>query len=149
TVTFTPEQLAPFVGNGRLYEVDIFASYGREAWGWMGFDNLRVPGTLASYIPGDANGDGTVSVADMQAAIPKYTGFRSTVPVAKPDGLARIHGDMTGEGDVSVNDLQIMVANYGQSQSASTQQLVSPVAGAAVLSYNPANGVVTIDPANA
>src|SRR5690606_38061080 len=86
-VNIDPADLAPYVNNGKLYQLDFFDSFGATSWAWTGFDNVRVPGTLASYNQGDTDGDGDIDNTDIGAAFGKFTGPRNTAtPVAKPDG---------------------------------------------------------------
>ena len=42
TVEIPKEDLAPYVGDGKQYAVDIFDSHS-GGWGWIGFDTVRIP----------------------------------------------------------------------------------------------------------
>lgn len=135
-VGFTAEQLAPFVNDGNRYEIDFFDSFGESSWGWIGFDNLRVPGTLSPFQKGDTNGDNDVDSGDSSTVFANFTGARSASPVAKSDGLARIHGDFDGNGDVDGGDVVEHIANIG---------LTAPTSGAAKLLYDPSDGSVSLN----
>ena len=52
---------------------------------------------------GDANGDGTVGLADLQALAENYGNTSATWSM----------GDFTGEGTVGLADLQALADNYG------------------------------------
>jgi hypothetical protein len=136
TALFTAEQLAPFANDGNRYEIDFFDSFGESSWGWIGFDNLRVPGALSPFQPGDTDGDDDTDDTDSAAVFDNFTGTRSDSPVAKTDGLARVHGDFDGNGDVDGGDVIEHVANIG---------LTAPTSGAAMLLYDPSDGSVVLD----
>ena len=136
TVTFSAAELAPFVNNGRRYQVDFIDSFGEGSWAHIGFDNVRVPGTLSAFAKGDANGDGSTNAADSSIVFGNFTGWRSAVPMAKSDGLAREDGDFDGNGDVDGGDVLQHIANIG---------LTAPAGGGAKLTYNPADGSVSLN----
>jgi len=140
TVMFTHDQLAAFANDGNLYQIDFIDSFGESSWGHIGFDNLRVPGALATFAPGDTNGDGVVDATDTATVFANFTGFRNASPVAKPDGLARIHGDFSGNGDVDGGDVIENLANIG---------LTAPTSGSAQLIYSSTTGEVKLDAAGA
>ncbi len=60
-------------------------------------------------VPGDANGDGAVNVADLLAVITAW-GACPTLPVACPADIAPFPG---GDGQVNVSDLLLVVTNWG------------------------------------
>jgi hypothetical protein len=136
TVTFSAAELAPYVNNGRRYQVDFIDSFGEGSWAHIGFDNVRVPGTLSAFAKGDANGDGATNAADSTVVFGNFTGWRSAVPMAKTDGLAREEGDFDGNGDVDGGDVLQNIANIG---------LTSPTSGAAKLIYDPGDGSVSLN----
>ncbi|BBO30875.1 PEP-CTERM sorting domain-containing protein [Lacipirellula parvula] len=140
TITFTSAELAPYANNGRRYQIDFIDSYGEGSWAHIGFDNVRVPGTLSTFAKGDVNGDGATNSADTSILFSHFTSWRSAVPMAKPDGLARDDGDFDGNGDVDGGDVLQHVANIG---------LTAPAAGKAKLVYNPADGSVSFNASGA
>lgn len=151
TVTFTADMLAPYVNNGRKYQIDIFDSYGSSSWAWVGFDNLRIPGTLTTpYLPGDTDGDGDIDNTDLGKAFGSFTGPRSPVPFNKFDGLAHADGDFDGDGDVTNTDLGAALGNFTGPNVVVTSTEFSILSNhAAQLIYNPDDGVVTLDATNA
>lgn len=136
TITFTSAELAPYANNGRRYQLDFIDSFGEGSWAHIGFDNVRVPGTLSAFAKGDVNGDGATNSADTSILFNQFTGWRSAVPMAKPDGLAREEGDFDGNGDVDGGDVLHHLANIG---------LTAPAASKAKLIYNPADGSVSFN----
>ena len=81
-VIISAEDLAPFVSDSETYTVDVFDS-SAGGWGWIGFDNVVVPGTLATpaelifdFEGGDAQGWTNVS---FDAELP-----HAFTPVADP-----------------------------------------------------------------
>ena len=69
TVSISQADLAPFVSSEKTYRIDIYDSY-RGPWSWMGFDTVKIPGSLVDNgggggVPGDVNSDGIVNAVDM------------------------------------------------------------------------------------
>ena len=44
-VVISADDLAPFVSDSETYTVDVFDS-SAGGWGWIGFDNVKIPGKL-------------------------------------------------------------------------------------------------------
>jgi len=67
-------------------------------------------------LPGDANGDGLVDVAD-------YNIWAANVGKT---GATWAQGDFTGDGIVDINDLTIVLANYGATYGAGIKAVPEP-----------------------
>jgi hypothetical protein len=87
--------------------------------GWMGFGNRRgllscgtpgAPGILNAHIfanghlPGDLDGDGSVSLDDLTILLSNY---------GTTSGATFAQGDADGDGDVDLNDLTAMLSRFG------------------------------------
>ncbi|HEY1121477.1 MAG TPA: LamG-like jellyroll fold domain-containing protein, partial [Haloferula sp.] len=46
-VSFSEAELAPYANDGKRYSLD-FIDYNKGGWGWTRFDNVSIPGTLAT-----------------------------------------------------------------------------------------------------
>ena len=70
TVSISQEDLAPFANDGQVYTVDIYDSY-LGGWGWIGYDSVRIPGTLATGngFPGDFDNNGIADTDDLDALV--------------------------------------------------------------------------------
>jgi hypothetical protein len=73
---------------------------------WTEDDTVDLPFALGIVIPGDANGDGQVSVGDLG-----ILGANYNQGIGKDWDTA----DFTGDGEVKVGDLGILGAHYGES----------------------------------
>jgi len=77
-VALTAATLAPFVSETETYTLDVFDSFG-GSWGWIGFDNVRIPGALVggpysqdfeSFADGATNfSDGSTLITTRSAAV--------------------------------------------------------------------------------
>lgn len=47
--SFSAEELAPFVRNGKPYTLD-FIEYNKDYWGWVHLDNVSIPGSASSPV---------------------------------------------------------------------------------------------------
>ena len=68
TVSISQADLTSFVSNEKTYRIDIYDSY-RGSSSWLGFDTVKIPGSLVDNggggVPGDVNSDGSVNAVDM------------------------------------------------------------------------------------
>jgi hypothetical protein len=85
-------------------------------------DNVSVDIVQAPRFPGDANGDGTVDVADLSVVLTNYN----------VTGAGWSQGDFTGDGAVDVGDLSILLTNYNKTSGAAGIKAV-PEPGTLVL----------------
>ncbi|MEM9659506.1 MAG: hypothetical protein AAF961_14195 [Planctomycetota bacterium] len=69
TVEITEEELAPYKGDGKEYQLHIFDS-DIGGWGWIGFDTVVLPTTFG--VPGDVNGDGVTDRDDFDIISANY-----------------------------------------------------------------------------
>lgn len=70
--------------------------------------NVNLGDIAVSFLPGDANGDGSVDVSDLGILATNYGGT---------SGFWWSEGDFTRDSDVDVSDLGILATNYGTSAS--------------------------------
>lgn len=125
TVTIPQAELAPFA-NGQTYTVDIYDSY-LGGWGWIGFDSVRIPGTLEGEgLDCDFDASGVCDLVDLDELL--YTGLGTNnskydldasggeITLADRDAfLTRIDsfpGDFDLDGQVVAGDLNILGGNW-------------------------------------
>lgn len=64
--------------------------------------------SFATHVPGDANGDGYVSIADLQSVVAAWG-------TSQTGGSPYVQADLNADGYVNIGDLQLLVANWGRS----------------------------------
>jgi hypothetical protein len=79
--------------------------------------------TQPALLPGDANGDGTVDIADLSALLSNYD----------KTGMGWSQGDFDGNGAVDIQDLSNVLTNYDKTASASAGVRAVPEPTALVL----------------
>ena len=93
---------APFSANDLTYD-GTYASFTVTAFGTYAIT------AGAGFLPGDANGDGTVDINDLTIVL---SNFGRT-------GMTWSQGEFTGDGTVDINDVTIVLANFGQTSGES------------------------------
>ncbi|MFN3169022.1 MAG: hypothetical protein ACE37H_18395 [Phycisphaeraceae bacterium] len=77
------------------------------SWGYIEWDEIAVPGEIASAMPGDTDNDGDIDDTDLGTSFSNYTG-----PVGAIGGKTASQGDTDNDGDVDDTDLGTSFSGY-------------------------------------
>jgi hypothetical protein len=121
TITCVPYMMT---NPGALYYIDGVFKNAFNATTPPGGGGTGVSVTVApTLFPGDANGDGTVDIADLSALLSNYD----------KTGMGWSQGDFDGNGAVDIQDLSNVLTNYDKTAGASAGARAVPEPTALVL----------------